>query len=153
MRATKFGVQGFTLVEMLLALAIVGLLAVFAVQSYQSHINKGYEAQAALDLGSLNQSVAAMRLREPSQTAAEWDARMQSLAASLQAASPAGSRYRYEVELVSDGGRTRHYLYALPSENGAAALWADGAGGIYRCDTAAAARRREAGEHTACRRI
>jgi type IV pilus assembly protein PilE len=44
---------GFSLVELMVAVAIIGVLAAIAIPSYQSHINKSKEAEAQAALLSL----------------------------------------------------------------------------------------------------
>ncbi len=52
---TKF--QGFTLVEMLIVVAIIGILSTIAYPSYIHYIERGYQSQAHAELVIINNSL------------------------------------------------------------------------------------------------
>lgn len=45
------GTRGFTLIEMLIALAVVGLLSAIAIPSYQNYLLRAYRAEARTAAG------------------------------------------------------------------------------------------------------
>lgn len=49
--------QGFTLIEILLVIAIVGILASIAFPSYREYVERANEATAAVDINSIEQSM------------------------------------------------------------------------------------------------
>jgi type IV pilus assembly protein PilE len=60
--------RGFTLVEMLIALAVLGLLIAFALPSYQDSVRRSNRAEAIEVLTRLQQAQERRRANEPSYT-------------------------------------------------------------------------------------
>ncbi|MFC3606587.1 type IV pilin protein [Stutzerimonas tarimensis] len=49
--------RGFTLIEMLIAIVIVGILAGIALPAYQNYVKRGHASAAAADLSALSTAV------------------------------------------------------------------------------------------------
>ena len=61
-KAPSYRQRGFTLVELMIAVAIIGLIAAIAYPSYKEHVRKGYRANAQaylLDLAQREQQALA----------------------------------------------------------------------------------------------
>lgn len=94
--------RGFTLIEVIIGLIILGVLAGIAVPAYQAQIQKSYELEAVRTLGAIRASLA----RWYSEYGSYTDARCQGLGDSTLDYCPAG--------LGADvSGQTRHFAYIL----------------------------------------
>ena len=58
-------VQGFTLVEMLIVIAIIGILSTIAYPSYIHYIERGYQSQAHAELVIINNSLKTKLVKNP----------------------------------------------------------------------------------------
>ena len=54
MNTTSTKQLGFTLVEMMIAVAILAILSVIAIPSYNRYIERGYQSQAHAELVAIN---------------------------------------------------------------------------------------------------
>lgn len=57
MRRKKLGSKGFTLMEVLIVLVILGVLAGLAIPAYQSNVNRSRSAEAMATLAATRQSL------------------------------------------------------------------------------------------------
>lgn len=53
--ASSWGIKGFTLIELMIVVAVIAILAAIALPSYQEHVRKSRRAQAKADLVELAQ--------------------------------------------------------------------------------------------------
>ncbi|WDS38209.1 type IV pilin protein [Pseudoxanthomonas sp.] len=104
------GKGGFTLIELMIAVAVVAILAAIAYPSYQEQVRKSRRAQAKADLVELTQM--AERYRTVNNTYATFD-----LATMAFAQSPRTGTAYYGVAL-SNNTATTFTLTATPNANG-----------------------------------
>ena len=111
-KASRF--YGFTLVEMLITVAIIGILATIAMPSYNRYIERGYLSQAYADLVSINSNVRTYIVKNP------------------------GTK----IDSVPDDKSRRYLLSATPKADTGytQALWTDSLGEAYKCTDAASAK-------------
>ena len=57
--------QGFTLVEMLIVVAIIGILSTIAYPSYIHYIERGYQSQAHTELLAINNALKTELVKNP----------------------------------------------------------------------------------------
>jgi type IV pilus assembly protein PilE len=111
----KSHTPAFTLLELVIALAIVAVLAVFAVPSYRSHVARSHRIDAASALYRAAQLVEAGSSGDVSQSASPSSAQ---LPAGLDQAPPFGTAiYRLRV-LPADETNGGYAVEARPVESG-----------------------------------
>ena len=62
--------QGFTLTEVMIAIAILGILSVIAVPSYLAYVERGHLANARAELLKINMQINTERVKNPKLTQA-----------------------------------------------------------------------------------
>ena len=135
-KASRF--YGFTLVEMLITVAIIGILATIAMPSYNRYIERGYLSQAYADLVSINSNVRTYIVKNPG-TKIDSDKLKNIISKSTTA--EIADRYDFAGSVPDDKSR-RYLLSATPKTDTGytQALWTDSLGEAYKCTDAASAK-------------
>lgn len=135
-KASRF--YGFTLVEMLITVAIIGILATIAMPSYNRYIERGYLSQAYADLVSINSNVRTYIVKNPG-TKIDSDKLKNIISKSTTA--EIAERYDFAGSVPDDKSR-RYLLSATPKVDTGytQALWTDSLGEAYKCTDAASAK-------------
>ena len=135
-KASRF--YGFTLVEMLITVAIIGILATIAMPSYNRYIERGYLSQAYADLVSINSNVRTYIVKNPG---TKIDSNKLKNIISKSTTAEIAERYDFAGSVPDDKSR-RYLLSATPkSDTGyTQALWTDSLGEAYKCTDAASAK-------------
>ena len=129
--------QGFTLAEVMIAIAILGILSVIAVPSYLAYVERGHLANARAELLKINMQIKTERVKNPKLTQADLDTKIKNFTG---AADKTVSDH-YEISLARpDKNSTFYYLLALPTnEQHTKALLVVSAGSTYQCSNKKAA--------------
>ena len=127
----KKKIIGFTLVEMMVVVAIIGILAAIAMPSYQSHIEKTHLAAAKNHLLDI---VAQMRQNKLRNNGSYSTAGLSTLINSKN--SDPDRRYDFVSALTDNTNINTYYVYLQPKPSGyTKSLYITASGTVYECKT------------------
>ncbi|ASK28131.1 PilX family type IV pilin [Neisseria chenwenguii] len=132
-------VHGFTLVEMMITIAIIGILASIALPSYNRYIERGYRAQAHSELVDINNQIKTWLLKNPSSLPAD----VQTKLGAFKDFNDPQLKTKYTLTAaMEDVAKGRRYRLSATPKAGSGyklSVWMDSNGNAYFCDTAAGA--------------
>ena len=106
--------QGFTLVEMLIVVAIIGILSTIAYPSYIHYIERGYQSQAHAELVAINSAFKTQMVKNPKLKADK----IINFISSYKGHKDLADKYKYSAEMI-DASKSRAYrLKAIPTKTG-----------------------------------
>jgi len=139
---TKF--QGFTLVEMLIVIAIIGILSTIAYPSYIRFIERGYQSQAHMELLAINNALKTNLVKNPSLKMKDEIEGSTGLVKTYKAAPEVAAKYDFSGEMKNkDSKNSRaYYLFATPKKGTdyRLSVWMDSLGNAYKCTDAESAK-------------
>ena len=120
MNTTSTKQLGFTLVEMMIAIAILAILSVIAIPSYNRYIERGYQSQAHAELVAINSAFKTQMVKNPKWKTDEIKTKLDDFISSAE---------------MIDTNKSRAYrLKAIPTKTGyTLSVWMDSLGNAYKC--------------------
>ncbi|WP_308860708.1 PilX family type IV pilin [Neisseria mucosa] len=154
---TKF--QGFTLVEMLIVIAIIGILSTIAYPSYIRYIERGYQSQAHMELLAINNALKTNLVKNPSLKMKDEIEGSTGLVKTYKAAPEVAAKYDFSGEMKNkDSKNSRaYYLFATPKKGTdyRLSVWMDSLGNAYKCTDAESAKAKSTSKNgdTGCEQV
>ena len=129
--------QGFTLVEMLIVVAIIGILSTIAYPSYIHYIERGYQSQAHTELLAINNALKTELVKNPTLKIKDEIEGDTGLVKTYKAAPEVAAKYDFSGEMKNkDAKNSRaYYLFATPKKGTDYKLSVrmDSLGNAYKC--------------------
>ena len=121
----KNRVYGYTLLELMIAVAIIAVIAAFALPAYQNYLERANLAEAKQQMISFRQSVEAQKLVNPRANLAD-------ILRDTTNVPALNSTSKYTFSRAIE--QKKLYLQAVPKTSGHKyGIWMDSDGSTYRC--------------------
>ena len=135
MNTTSTKQLGFTLVEMMIAVAILAILSVIAIPSYNRYIERGYQSQAHAELVAINSAFKNKMVKNPKWKTDEIKNELDTFISSYKGHKDLAEKYEYSAEMIDINKKSRAYrLKAIPTKTGyTLSVWMDSLGNAYKC--------------------
>lgn len=140
MNTTSTKQLGFTLVEMMIAVAILAILSVIAIPSYNRYIERGYQSQAHAELVAINSAFKTQMVKNPKWKTDEVKTQLYNFISSYKGHKDLADKYEYSAEMIDTNkcrasNKSRAYcLKAIPTKTGyTLSVWMDSLGNAYKC--------------------
>ena len=138
MNTTSTKQLGFTLVEMMIAVAILAILSVIAIPSYNRYIERGYQSQAHAELVAINSAFKNQMVKNPKWKTDEIKTQLVNFISSYKGHKDLADKYEYSAEMIDineSRDKSRAYrLKAIPKKTGyTLSVWMDSLGNAYKC--------------------
>ena len=126
--------QGFTLVEMLIVVAIIGILSTIAYPSYIHYIERGYQSQAHAELVAINSAFKTQMVKNPKWKTDEIKTKLDDFISSYKGHKDLADKYQYSAEMIDTNKSRAYRLKAIPTKTGyTLSVWMDSLGNAYKC--------------------
>ncbi|HEZ1340560.1 TPA: prepilin-type N-terminal cleavage/methylation domain-containing protein [Neisseria meningitidis] len=133
--------KGFTLIEMMIVVVILGIISVIAIPSYQSYIEKGYQSQLYTEMVGINNISKQFILKNPLDDNQTIENKLEIFVSGYKMNPKIAKKYSVSVKFVDKEKPRAYRLVGVPKAGTGYTLsvWMNSVGDGYKCRDAASA--------------
>lgn len=133
--------KGFTLIEMMIVVAILGIISVIAIPSYQSYIERGYQSQLYTEMVGINNISKQFILKNPLDDNQAIKSKLERFVSGYKMNPKIAEKYNVSVRFVDKEKSRAYRLVGVPKAGTGYTLsvWMNSVGDGYKCRDAASA--------------
>lgn len=134
--------NGFTLVELMIVVAILGIISVIAIPSYQDYIERGCQYQLYTEMVGINNAFRQIIVKNPGKSNQQLETELKKFAPAYRMNPKIAEKYSVSGEFVNAAESRAYRLVGVPKVGTGYTLsvWVNSVGDGYKCRDAASAR-------------